>query len=201
MRSLWRKRLDESAKTITMKLSWHRLKIVLLVASVLASAAISVLAILRPNFFVHEVVPSKEPKSYGSFTLADLERQVPKNKDGHFKFDIVELSLSSDDIEVQKVLSEQKIETTGRIMFEPEKDSRRPLTRVYQFGPGARLLTPRRYSLLLEFATEPAPLNENAWVRVVGKPEYRRENGATTICLRVIEINPTKEPPVDSTLY
>lgn len=190
-----------------MKIRPQHLKMAPLVATSLAATAIFVLAILSPQSSAVDVAPAKEPahkiddaqplqeaKSHGSFTLEDLKKFVPQTKDGHFKMEVAELFYTNGDIEVQRVLSGQTVETTGQIAFETTKESTQSLIKVCDLGPGS-LFSPRQYAVLLEFEAKPPSMKEREWVRLVGKPVYKTENGQPSLCLRVTAVEILSGPP------
>lgn len=194
-----------------MKLGTQHLKMAPLVATSLAAAVIFVLAILSHHSSAVDVVPAKDPadkleeapplekaESHGKITWEELKKQVPQTKEGYFKLHVMELYYTNGDLDVQKLLSGQTIETTGQIWSEATQNSKQPLIKVYQIGPYERLFSYRRYSVLLQFETKPPPLKRHGWVRLVGKPEYKTENGKPSLCLRVTGIEVLSGPPEEA---
>lgn len=72
---------------------------------------------------------AKEAKSYGGFTLADLEAQVPKSKAGNFILEVPELYYTAGDKEVQSVITGQMVETVAQVL--PEKVNNEDGTPAY----------------------------------------------------------------------
>jgi hypothetical protein len=60
-----------------------------------------------------------ETQSYGKFSLADLEAQVPKSKEGNFILEVPEIYYTAGDAEVQRVITGQSVETVAQVL--PEK--------------------------------------------------------------------------------
>lgn len=198
-----------------MKISMQHLKIVPLTVCALAAVAILIMSLLNPaspeneeatsqapRLRFEEAVHPKEAKDYGDFSLDKLIKEVPRTKEGYFKLQVIELFYTNGDLNVKRVLSEQIIETSAQVTVESSKGSPQPLIKVFQIGPDPnRQYSGVRYSVPLEFEKKPPALKENEWVRVVGKPIYKDENGINSMSLKVTEINITGEPSQDKTIY
>lgn len=142
--------------------------------------------------------PAATAQSYGSFTLEDLKQQVPMSKEGHFILEVPELFYTAGDLEVQKVITGQTIETTAQVL--PEKvnneDGRR--LRVFRMLVQCCAADARPFSVPVEFEQKAPDLKEMTWVKLVGTMDYRQENGQTVPLIKAIKIEETTEP--DSSL-
>lgn len=137
---------------------------------------------------------AKEAKSYGGFTLADLEAQVPKSKAGNFILEVPELYYTAGDKEVQSVITGQKVETVAQVL--PEKvnnaDGRR--LRIFRMLVQCCAADARPYSIPAEFQEKAPTFKDMTWVKVEGKMNYKQEGGQTVPLIEVTKIEETTAP-------
>ncbi len=135
-----------------------------------------------------------EPQSYGSFTLADLEAQVPKSAAGNFILDVPEIYYTGGDIEVQSVLKGQSVETVAQVLPEKVNNDDGHRLRIFRMLVQCCAADARPYSIPVDFG-KPAPdFKEMAWVKVVGTIDYKEEGGQTVPVMTVTGIEETTAP-------
>ena len=189
-----------------MKVEAELLKMIPLLATLFLAALILAVAILLPPSFEGDALPAKElagdvsevaapqkAQSYVGPTLQDIKHYLPQTQEGHFKISVANLFYTKDSLDVHRVLAGQTIETTGQISFERAQDSKRPVIKVCDFGVGS-FFRPARYSVELEFEAEIPHMKHREWVRLVGMPVYKQENGKLLLSLRVTRIEATSAP-------
>jgi hypothetical protein len=189
-----------------MKIEAQQLRMIPLATTLLVAGFILAVAIWKPQSSKETALPTKsltvdivevpaqkEAQSSSSTTLEDLKSYMPQNKEGHFEISVANLFYTKDSLDVHRVLATQTIETTGQITYEVNQDSEKPLIKICDFGSGS-LFRPARYSVVLEFDAEIPHLKHRGWVRLVGKPIYKRENGKLALSLSVIRIEAMSAP-------
>lgn len=135
-----------------------------------------------------------EPQSYGSFTLADLEAQVPKSAAGNFILDVPEIYYTGGDIEVQNVLKGQPVETIAQVLPEKVNNDDGHRLRIFRMLVQCCAADARPYSIPVDFG-KPAPdFKEMTWVKVTGKIDYKKEGGQTVPVMEVTTIEETTAP-------
>lgn len=138
--------------------------------------------------------PPKEAQSYGSFTLEDLKQQVPQNKKGEFVLEVPEIYYTGGDIEVQRVITGQAIETTAQVL--PEKvnnaDGRR--LRIFRMLVQCCAADARPYSIPVEFDEKAPDLKEMSWVKISGIMAYEKEGDQTIPVIKVSNWEETAAP-------
>lgn len=136
-----------------------------------------------------------EAKSYGSFTLADLEAQVPRNKEtGNFMLEVTELYYTAGDKEVQSVLAGQPVETTGQVLPEKVNNEKGNRVRLFRMLVQCCAADARPYSIPVEFATTAPQFKDMTWVKVSGKMAFREEGGQTVPVLEALKVEETAAP-------
>jgi hypothetical protein len=135
-----------------------------------------------------------EAKSYGNFTLADLEAQVPRNKDGHFMLEVPEIFYTAGDKEVQSVLDGQSVETIAQVMPEKVNNEGGTRVRIFRLQVQCCAADARPYSIPVEFGTTPPPFTEMGWVKVIGTVTYRQEGSQTVPMVMATSMVEAAEP-------
>lgn len=135
-----------------------------------------------------------ETKSYGSFTLADLEAQVPKSKDGNFMLEVTELYYTAGDKEVQTVLAGQPVETIAQVLPEKVNNEKGTRLRLFRMLVQCCAADARPYSIPVEFGKAAPDFKEMTWVKVVGKMSFQQEGGQTVPVLEATQIEETAAP-------
>jgi hypothetical protein len=135
-----------------------------------------------------------ETKSYGSFTLADLEAQVPKSKDGNFMLEVTELYYTAGDKEVQGVLTGQSVETIAQVLPEKVNNDKGTRLRLFRMLVQCCAADARPYSIPVEFGKAAPQFKDMTWVKVVGKMSFQQEGGQTVPVLEAIKIEETAAP-------
>lgn len=139
-------------------------------------------------------------QSYGTFTLEDLKQQVPMSKDGNFILEVPELYYTAGDLEVQKVLTGQMIETTAQVLPEKVNNTDGKRLRVFRLLVQCCAADARPFSVPVEFKEKAPEFKEMAWVKLVGKMNYKQEGGQTVPLIEATKIEETTEPD-SSMLY
>ena len=153
---------------------------------------------VMPKVNVNEVekqaAKTTETKSYGSFTMADLEAQVPKSKDGNFMLEVTELYYTAGDKEVQSVLSGQPVETIAQILPEKVNNDKGTRVRLFRMLVQCCAADARPYSIPVEFGKEPPKFKDMTWVKVVGKMTFQQDGTQTVPVLEATSMVETAAP-------
>jgi len=137
----------------------------------------------------------QDVKSYGSFTLQDLEQQIPKSPDGNFLLEVPEIYYTASDKEVQSVLTGQPIETIAQIL--PEKgelnaDGRR--ARIFRMMVQCCAADARPYSIPVQFEQTPPAFKNMGWVKITGIVDYEMQEGQTIPVIRARTLTEAAQP-------
>jgi hypothetical protein len=133
-------------------------------------------------------------QSYGSFTLEDLEAQVPRSSEGNFILDVPEIYYTGGDLEVQAVLTGQPVETVAQVLPEKVNNDDGHRLRIFRMLVQCCAADARPYSIPIDFG-KPAPdLAEMTWVKVSGTMTYQQEGGQTVPVLKVEKVEETTAP-------
>lgn len=135
-----------------------------------------------------------QAKSYGSFTLADLEAQVPKSKAGNFILEVPELYYTAGDKEVQTVLNGQPVETVAQVLPEKVNNPNGTRLRIFRMLIQCCAADARPYSIPAEFGKKAPEFKDMTWVKVTGKMNYKEESGQTVPILEAQTIEETTAP-------
>ena len=135
-----------------------------------------------------------QAQSYGSFTLADLEAQVPKSAAGNFILDVPEIYYTGGDIEVQSVLKGQSVETIAQVLPEKINNDNGHRLRIFRMLVQCCAADARPYSIPVDFGKKAPDYKEMTWVKVIGKMNYRQEGGQTVPVLEATAIEETTAP-------
>jgi hypothetical protein len=133
-------------------------------------------------------------QSFGNFTLADLEAQVPKSAAGNFILDVPEIYYTGGDLEVQKVLTGQSVETIAQILPEKVNNEDGHRLRIFRMLVQCCAADARPYSIPLDFGKKAPEYKEMSWVKVVGTMTYKQEGGQTVPILEAKSIEETTAP-------
>jgi len=137
---------------------------------------------------------AKEAKSYGGFTLADLEAQVPKSKAGNFILEVPELYYTAGDKEVQSVITGQMVETIAQVLPEKVNNEDGKRLRIFRMLVQCCAADARPYSIPALFAEKAPTFKDMTWVKVTGKMNYKQEGGQTVPLIEVTKIEETTAP-------
>jgi hypothetical protein len=138
--------------------------------------------------------PAQESKSYGSFTLEDLKAQVPQSKEGNFILEVPELYYTGGDLEVQKVLGGQMVETVAQIMPEKVNNDDGHRLRIFRMLVQCCAADARPYSVPVDFGKKAPEFKEMTWVKVVGKMGYKKEGDQTVPIIEATKVEETTAP-------
>ncbi|MDB6134500.1 MAG: hypothetical protein JWM59_2743 [Verrucomicrobiales bacterium] len=137
----------------------------------------------------------------GGLTLEQVEKVQPRNKDGNFEMDVMQLYYSGSDPEYAKVMKGQGVEVIGQIVH----DSTNPAPnrwRIFVLQVTCCAADARPYSVPVEF-TDPVPdgLKEMAWYKLTGKVDYTVEKNGGASVLRATGAQPALRPRDQRTLF
>lgn len=138
--------------------------------------------------------PAQESKSYGSFTLEDLKAQVPQSKEGNFILEVPELYYTGGDLEVQKVLGGQMVETVAQILPEKVNNADGHRLRIFRMLVQCCAADARPYSVPVDFGKKAPEFKEMTWVKVVGKMGYKKEGDQTVPIIEATKVEETTAP-------
>jgi len=138
--------------------------------------------------------PAQDSKSYGTFTLEDLKAQVPQSKDGNFILEVPELYYTGGDVEVQKVLTGQMVETIAQVLPEKVNNDDGHRLRVFRMLVQCCAADARPYSVPVDFGKKAPEFKDMTWVKVVGKMNYKKEGDQTVPIIEATKIEETTAP-------
>lgn len=138
--------------------------------------------------------PAQASKSYGTFTLEDLKKQVPQSKDGNFILEVPELYYTGGDVEVQKVLTGQMVETVAQILPEKVNNADGHRLRIFRMLVQCCAADARPYSVPVDFGKKAPDFKDMTWVKVVGKMGYKKEGTQTVPIIEVSKVEETTAP-------
>ena len=133
-------------------------------------------------------------KSYGNFTLKDIEAQVPRSKDGNFVLEVPEIYYTAGDKEVQGVLAGQPIETIAQVLPEKVHNENGTRLRIFRLSVQCCAADARPYSIPVEFGKEPPKFKDMSWVKVTGKMSYIKEGEQIVPVLEATAMTEAAEP-------
>lgn len=135
-----------------------------------------------------------ETKSFGSFTMKDLEAQIAKSPEGNFMLEVPELYYTAGDKEVQSVLDGQPVETIAQVLPEKVNNPDGTRVRIFKMLIQCCAADARPYSIPVEFGKEPPKFKDMAWVKVVGKITFKQENNQTVPLLQATSMTEAAAP-------
>ena len=149
--------------------------------------------------------PEKAPgaattQSYGSFTLADLEAQVPRNKNGNFELNVPEIYYTAGDAEVQKAITGQPIETVAQVLPEKVNNENGHRLRVFRLLVQCCAADARPYSVPVDFGKKAPEFKDMTWVRVKGTLTFPKEGDQIVPVIIATDIEETTAP-ADAMIY
>lgn len=137
---------------------------------------------------------AQQSKSYGSFTLEDLKAQVPQSKEGNFILEVPELYYTGGDLEVQKVLGGQMVETVAQILPEKVNNTDGHRMRIFRMLVQCCAADARPYSVPIDFGKKAPEFKDMTWVKVVGKMSYKKEGDQTVPIIEASKVEETTAP-------
>ena len=138
--------------------------------------------------------PAKEAQSYGSFTLEDLKQQVPQNSKGEFVLEVPEIYYTGGDIEVQRVITGQPIETTAQILPEKVNNENGHRLRIFRMLVQCCAADARPYSIPVDFGEKAPDYKEMTWVKISGVMSYEKDGDQTVPVIKVTNSEETTAP-------
>lgn len=136
----------------------------------------------------------------GGLTIEVIEKMQPRNKDGNFVMDVMQLYYSGSDPEYAKVMKGQGVETIGQIV----KDTAQPAPnrwRVFVLQVTCCAADARPYSLPVQFDGPVPELQEMGWYKITGIIDYVDEKGGTSSILHATSAAPALRPKDQRTLF
>ncbi len=138
--------------------------------------------------------PAKDAKSYGTFTLEDLKAQVPMSKEGNFLLDVPEIYYTGGDLEVQKVLTGQMVETTAQVLPEKVNNPDGHRLRIFRMLVQCCAADARPFSVPIDFGKKAPEYKDMTWIKVTGKVSYKKEGDQTVPLIEVSKVEETTAP-------
>jgi len=112
------------------------------------------------------------------FTKETLDEIKVKSVDGAYKLSLIEIFYSSNDPEMQGVLTEIRVETEGKIRIKPGGEASDGERRLYRLFMTCCATDMQAIPISLKISPELSdPFAEHSWVRLAGKLSYRIEGG------------------------
>lgn len=142
----------------------------------------------------------KEAQSFGSFSLEDLKQQVPQNSKGEFMLEVPEIFYTGGDIEVQRVLDGQRVETVAQVLPEKVNNANGYRLRIFRMQVQCCAADARPYSIPVDFGKKAPDLKEMTWVKISGVMSYEKDADQTIPVVKAIEIEETT-PPENTMIY
>lgn len=133
-------------------------------------------------------------QSYGSFTLEDLKQQVPQNSAGEFVLEVPEIYYTGGDLEVQKVITGQAIETTAQVLPEKVNNADGHRLRIFRMLVQCCAADARPYSIPVDFGKKAPEFKDMTWVKVHGTLSYQKEGDQTVPVIHASKIEETAAP-------
>lgn len=143
---------------------------------------------------------AKTAQSYGSFTLEDLKAQVPQSKEGNFILDVPEIYYTGGDVEVQRVLTGQSVETVAQVLPEKVNNADGKRIRIFRLLVQCCAADARPYSVPVDFGKKAPEYKDMTWVKVTGTMSYQKDGDQTVPVLNATKIEETTAPS-ETTLY
>ncbi len=144
--------------------------------------------------------PADKAQSFGSFTLEDLKKQVPQNKKGDFILEVPEIYYTGGDLEVQKVITGQSVETTAQVLPEKVNNADGHRLRIFRLMVQCCAADARPYSIPVDFGKKAPEFKEMSWVKVTGKMSYKKEGDQVVPIIEAVSIEETPAP-ADAMIY
>ncbi len=144
--------------------------------------------------------PPEKASSYGKFTLEDLKKQVPQSKEGNFILEVPEIYYTAGDLEVQKVITGQAVETIAQVLPEKVNNADGHRLRVFRMLVQCCAADARPYSVPVDFGKKAPEYKDMTWIKVTGKMSYKQEGGQTVPIIEATKVEETTAP-ADAMIY
>lgn len=144
--------------------------------------------------------PPDKASSYGKFTLEDLKKQVPQSKEGNFILEVPEIYYTAGDLEVQKVITGQAVETIAQVLPEKVNNADGHRLRVFRMLVQCCAADARPYSVPVDFGKKAPEYKDMTWIKVTGKMSYKQEGGQTVPIIEATKVEETTAP-ADAMIY
>ncbi len=136
----------------------------------------------------------KQAQSYGSFTLEDLKQQVPQNSKGEFVLEVPEIYYTGGDVEVQKVITGQPVETIAQVLPEKVNNADGHRLRIFRMLVQCCAADARPYSVPVDFGKKAPELKEMTWVKISGTMSYEKDGDQTVPVIMATNVEETTAP-------
>ncbi|MES2736037.1 MAG: hypothetical protein V4672_06940 [Verrucomicrobiota bacterium] len=138
--------------------------------------------------------PPKEAQSYGSFTLEDLKQQIEQNSKGEFILQVPEIYYTGGDLEVQRVITGQPIETIAQVLPEKVNNADGHRLRIFRMLVQCCAADARPYSVPVDFGKKAPDYKEMTWVKISGIMSYEKDGDQTIPVIKATSIEETTAP-------
>lgn len=135
-----------------------------------------------------------EAKSYGSFSLEDLKKQVPQSKEGNFILEVPEIYYTAGDQEIQKVITGQPVETVAQVLPEKVNNDSGHRLRIFRMLIQCCAADARPYSVPVDFGKKAPEFKDMTWVKVTGKMSYKKEGDQIVPIIEATGMEETTAP-------
>lgn len=136
----------------------------------------------------------KEAQSYGSFTLEDLKQQIEQNSKGEFVLQVPEIYYTAGDLEVQRVINGQPVETTAQILPEKVNNAHGHRVRIFRMLVQCCAADARPYSVPVDFGKKAPEFKDMTWVKISGTMTYEKDGDQTIPVIKATSIEETPAP-------
>ncbi|MEM9478253.1 MAG: DUF1980 domain-containing protein [Verrucomicrobiota bacterium] len=139
-------------------------------------------------------------ESEWEFTIEDLERNLDKNERGAFIIGVDDLFYTAGDVEIQRILEGQPVESTGQLLPESVNNPEGRRIRALKMSMTCCAADMRPMSLPVEFESTPPDFVELNWYKIHGvvhfepAPSGYGEDDYDVPYIEGLEIEATEEP-------
>lgn len=140
------------------------------------------------------VAKPKEAQSFGSFTLEDLKQQIEQNSKGEFVLQVPEIYYTAGDMEVQRVINGQPVETTAQILPEKVNNASGHRVRIFRMLVQCCAADARPYSVPVDFGKKAPEFKDMTWVKISGTMSYEKDGDQTIPVIKATSIEETPAP-------
>ena len=144
--------------------------------------------------------PPDKARSVASFTLEDLKKQVPQSKEGNFILEVPELYYTGGDLEVQRVITGQPVETVAQVLPEKVNNADGHRLRIFRLMVQCCAADARPYSIPVDFGKKAPEFKDMSWVKVTGKMSFKKEGDQVVPIIEATSIEETPAP-ADAMIY
>jgi uncharacterized membrane protein YcgQ (UPF0703/DUF1980 family) len=113
---------------------------------------------------------------------------------------VPEIYYTAGDLEVQKVITGQGVETVAQVLPEKVNNENGHRLRVFRMLVQCCAADARPYSVPVDFGKKAPDFKEMSWIKVTGTMSYKQEGGQTVPVINATKIEETTAP-ADAMIY